>query len=161
MGYRPPPTNIQLGWAEYHRLHGLEVTARGLKLGKMLDLADMYINSGLVDKEDDSELTAADVAAMKALFRLLVGNDDQHPVGHPDHEPGLITSWNRDGEDGKPLPVSMRGIRDLELWEFQGIMDGYLEAGGVKLDDPLPDASKNGKEETSALMELESISHAN
>lgn len=163
MGHRPPPTNVNLAWSEDHRMHGFEVFARGMRLGAMLDMAEMYVNSGIAGKEDESDLTAADIEMMKSMFRLLVGNDDQHPVGTPKHEPGLIIGWNRDDDNGDPLPVSMKGIRELHLWEFQAIMDGYLESGGVKLEDPLSDDSKNGKpsQEPSALTELESLSQLN
>lgn len=159
MGFRPPPTAIGLQWAEGHRLHGLEVYARGLRLGKMLDLAEMYVNSGFTKRNDDDDMTAEDIEMMKSIFRLLVGNDD---VVGPDvpFKPGLIESWNREADDGSPLPVSMVGVRELEMWEFQGIMDAYLEAGGVKLDDPLSQDSKSGEQspELSALTELESLS---
>lgn len=160
MGYRPPPTNIRLEWAEDHRMHGFEVMARGLRLGAMLDLAALYVDSGLGGKESGEDLTAQDLEMMKAMFRLLVGNDDQTPIGSPNYKQGLIIEWNRDGDDGQPLPISMTGIRELELWEFQGIMDGYLQAGGVKLDDPLSEDSGNGSQfpAPTALMELESLS---
>lgn len=162
MGFRPPPTNIHLTWAEDHRLHGLEVYARGLRLGSMLDLATLYVSSGIAGKEDESELTPEDVEMMLSMFRLLVGNDD---VAGPDipYTPGLIMSWNRDGDDGETLPVSMTGIRQLELWEFQEITSGYLEAGGVKLEDPLSEDSKSGSQspEESALTALESLSQMN
>lgn len=162
MGFRPPPTNIQLGWAEDHKLHGLQVQARGLRLGHMLDLATLYVESGIAGKEDESQLTAEDLVLMLTMFRLLVGNDDEAGPDVP-FKPGLILWWNRDGDDGEPLPVSMAGIRELELWEFQGIMEGYLEAGGVKLEDPLSEDSKSGKqsEEQSALTALESLSQVN
>lgn len=159
MGYRPPPTTIGLQWAEGHRLHGLEVYARGLRLGKMLDLAEMYVNSGISKKDDEDDLTSEDIEMLKSIFRLLVGNDD---VAGPDvpFKPGLIESWNREDDNGDPLPVSMAGIRELEMWEFQAIMDAYLEAGGVKLEDPLSEDSKSGEQspELSALTELESLS---
>lgn len=160
MGYRPPPTTIGLQWAEGHRLHGLEVYARGLRLGKMLDLAEMYVNSGFSKRGDDDDMTAEDIELMKSIFRLLVGNDDVATPGTPEYKPGLIESWNREDDNGNPLPVSMTGVRELEMWEFQGIMDAYLEAGGVKLDDPLSEDSKSGEQspELSALTELESLS---
>jgi hypothetical protein len=125
----------------------------------MLDLAEMYVGSGFSKKDDDSDMTAEDIEMMKSIFRLLVGNDD---VAGPDtpFTPGLIMSWNREDDDGEPLPVSMVGVRELELWEFQGIMDAYLEAGGVRLEDPLSEDSKSGEQspELSALTELESLS---
>lgn len=165
MGYRPPPTNILLRWAEDHRMHGMEVNARGLRLGPMLDLAEMYVSS-VGGKEDESELTAEDVKMMRSMFELLVGKDevrdDDGMVVTPATR-GLIISWNHDDDDGEPLPVSMAGIRQLELWQFQGIMSGYLESGGVKLEDPLSEDSKSGKQsaEPTALMALESLSQVN
>jgi hypothetical protein len=166
VGFRPPPTNIHLAWAEDHRLHGLEVYARGLRLGSMLDLATLYVTSGIAGKEDDADLSEEDIKLMLTMFRVLVGNDDECPPDGPEPErykPGLIMSWNRDGDDGQPLPVSMRGIRQLELWEFQEIMSGYLESGGVKLEDPLSEGSKSGNPspEQSAMTELESLSLTN
>jgi hypothetical protein len=156
MGYRPPQSTYKIEWAEDHQLHGLVIMARGLRLGKMLDMAELYVSSGLGGKDDD-ELRPEDIEMMKVIFRLLVGNDDQ-----PDkpHTPGVIMSWNREDDSGEVLPVSMDGIRELEMWEFQGIMDAYLQLGGVKLDDPLSEPSKNGKpsQEPSALTELESLS---
>lgn len=163
MGYRPPQASYHITWAEDHKLHGFEVYARALRLGKMLDMAEMYVSSGLGGKTDESELSAADIEMMKSIFRLLVGNDDLIPIGTAGYSPGVITQWNREGDDGETLPVSMAGIRELEMWEFQEIMDAYLQLGGVKLDDPLSDDSKNGSQsqEPSALTELESLSQPN
>ena len=166
MGYRPPRTNYLLQWAEDHRLHGLVVEAKSLRLGAMLDMASMYVDSGIGGREDDSDLSAEDIQMMLAMFRMLVGNDDEPGVGTldgPPFKPGVIISWNREDDNGDPVPVSMKGIRELELFEFQEIMEGYLQAGGAKLEDPLSDGSPNGKrsEEPSALTELESLSHPN
>lgn len=162
MGYRPPQSTYKIEWAEDHQLHGLMIQARGLRLGKMLDMAELYVTSGLGGK-DDEDLRPEDIEMMRVIFRLLVGNDDQHPAGSPGHKPGVIVEWNREGDDGEILPVSMVGIQELEMWEFQGIMDAYLQLGGVKLDDPLSGDSKSGKPspEQSALTELESLSQLN
>ena len=163
MGFRPPPTDYNITWAEDHRLHGLEVQARGLRLGSMLDLAAMYLNSGIAGKEDNDDLSLEDLKLMLTMFRVLVGNDDEAEPGSPQYKPGLIKSWNRLGDADQPLPISMKGIRELEMWEFQDIMSAYLESGGVKVEDPLSEDSKSGNpsQEPSALMELESLSRSN
>jgi hypothetical protein len=54
-----------------------------------------------------------------------------------------LVSWNIDDDQGNPIPANADGIRELEDWQWNDILDGYWEAvNGV--DGPLSGDSSNG-----------------
>src|SRR5262249_12895606 len=63
-----------------------------------------------------------------------------------------LVSWNIDGDDDKPLPADMDGVRSLDADLFMDLCTGWVE-GMTQAPPPLPKPSANGAPEASLPME--------
>ncbi len=130
--FRPDARRYNLAWAPDHDLHGLEVTVRSMRLGELESLSGMV---GSYQDADDAD------QQMKLLGALI------------DRMGKVLVSWNRVDEDSIPeggtdddgelLPANAAGLRQLEDWEFMGIVDGYMATVGGASPD-LGKGSSNG-----------------
>lgn len=116
VGYRAKNKVYRLTWEPGHDLHGFEVQARAMRLGEMLHVASM----AAAMKDDASDI------------EKLIGTFSQ-----------VLMSWNREDEDGTPIPANAEALRDMETGEFFALLDAYINAG-VGVPDPLPAGSRSG-----------------
>jgi hypothetical protein len=87
----------------FEDLPGLEVVMRPISVGKLMDMAGMAdgVKSGKASETDTLE-----------LFRLFAGR---------------LVSWNLDGDDDKPVPADLDGVRSLDTDLFMQIFEGWFE----------------------------------
>lgn len=116
MGFRPKNRVYRLVWEPDHDLHGFEVTARGLRLGELLNLGAMAESA----KDSAEEMTEL----VKRFADVLV-------------------DWNREDAAGAPVPANADGLMQLEDWEFFGLLDAYISAG-TNVSADLGKGSLNG-----------------
>lgn len=116
MGFRPKNRQYKLTWEYGHDLYGFEVTARAMRLGELLRMGGMA---------EEAKESAGNV---------------EHLV---DEFASVLVSWNRESEDGTPVPATAEGVRQLEDWEFFSLLDAYISAG-TGVSDPLPAGSPSG-----------------
>lgn len=121
MGYRSKNKVYKLLWEEAHDLHGLEVTARALKMGELMKLGSLVESSR--DKENGN--SATDIIQMVKMFS------------------GTVVGWNYEDDDGNPVKPDQDGIDQLEDWEFYGILDAYMSAA-VPMTEDLGKGSTSG-----------------
>lgn len=117
MGFRPKSRVYKITWPYGHDLHGFEVQCRALRLGELLDMAA---------KASTAKETPEEMGTLVDDFAA------------------LITDWNREDDDGNPVPVSADGLRTLEASDFFDLLEAYLNAGGMSVPDPLPGSSPTG-----------------
>lgn len=122
MGFRPKNRVYKLTWPYGHDLYGFEVTARAMRLGEILRLG------GMAQQAKDDPAT---------VERLV------------DEFAGVLVEWNREDENGHPVPADPTGLRQLEDWEFFEVLDGYVSAG-TGVADPLAGGSPSGGRGASA-----------
>lgn len=117
MGFRPKNRTYKLSWEYGHDLHGLEVTARAMRLGELLRLGGMA---------DEAKANAGSVGELVDQFA------------------GVLVEWNREDETGAPIPADATGVRHLEDWEFFEVLNAYINAG-IGVSGPLSDGSPSGR----------------
>ena len=109
-----------LTWPEDHALHGLEVTTKGLSIGRLRTMMGLTSEMGKGGEEQ--------AKAAEALF---------------DQFAHVLVSWNREEDDGTPVPATREGIAEEDLSFMIGLVMAWMDAvAGV--DTPLPAASPPG-----------------
>lgn len=117
MGYRPKRI-YKLAWADDHDMHGLEVTARPMKFGTLLEL-------GLLVEAAKDTKSLTDMEAMAEKFA------------------DSIVEWNYEDEDGALLPANAQGLKEMEDWEVFGLLDAYMTVA-IGVSEELGKGSPNG-----------------
>jgi len=82
---------------------GLEVVMRAVSVGQLMSLA------GLADEFQAGKAT---IGQTTQLFQLVASR---------------LVSWNIDGDDGRPVPVTEAGVRSLDTDVFMAIVTVWFE----------------------------------
>jgi hypothetical protein len=109
-------------WPEGHELHGLEVTTKGLSIGKLAGLIRASQEIGRA-QDTDAKIAAGD--------RLLEGFASR------------LVSWNLEEDDGTPVPATAEGVADQDMQLMMELITGWMDAV-ASVDTPLPQPSPNG-----------------
>lgn len=99
MGYRKVPTIHTLEFDG--DLDGLVVRAKSISFGKVRRLVELM--------DDDDK----DAEAMAEIVARLVD---------------AVVSWNLEGEDGTPVPLSVESVEDLEFSDVIVIVNKWLDS---------------------------------
>jgi hypothetical protein len=117
MGSRRKRTLYRLTFAD-EDMDGLEVTARAPTMDGLMSLA------GAAATAADGKTSMADVRAMLRDFA------------------GYLTEWNREDEDGNPVPATYEGLASEEQSFVMKVIKAYTDA--VSVAPPLPGGSGDG-----------------
>lgn len=117
MGFEPPRKTYRLEF-ETPELAGLEVTARSMAVGPLLELV------GLADDVSDGNAAPGVVEKLLAQFA------------------GVLVSWNVE-HDGQPVPADVEGLKAQDLPFILAVIMAWVKVLG-SVGPPLPAASGNG-----------------
>lgn len=123
MGFKPPRKVYRLLFAD-EDMAGLEVRARSMRLGQMMELLDLM-------ELADRPLTAEDKPKVHQLFATFAK---------------ALVSWNveDDEEDGgQPVPATLDGLYSQEQGFVIAIIKAWTEAVAA-VPPPLPQPSSGG-----------------
>lgn len=133
MGYCRPAKVYKIVWDDGD-LAGFEVRARGLSVGKLLELG-----KAAAEVPDDF---SGSIASMEPLITEFAG---------------ALIEWNLENEDGSPVPVTVDGIRQQDMsLVIPAVMRWMTAVAGV--DNPLPGTLNSGGTSPEASLALASSS---
>ena len=126
----------RLTWPADHKLHGLEVTTKGLSIARYRKMTSL---AGQMKPGDpDSQATAAE--QLCAEFAK------------------CLTAWNLEDE-GAPVPATAEGIADQDMDFMLGLVMAWMDTvAGVGADTPLPEPSSGGDRALEASLPMEPLS---
>ena len=127
--YKHPAKDFLL---RFEDLPGLEVHMRSVSVGKLMDMA------GLADEFKGGD---ADPAKVSELFTMFADR---------------LVSWNLDGDDDKPVPADLAGVRSLDVDLFMAIFEGWFESI-VSAPPPLQKPSANGSHPMEGSLPMEPL----
>jgi hypothetical protein len=150
--YKPKGKRYQLTWPEGHDLHGLEVTLRAMRLGELEKMGGLIDQVRDVEGETDNLEQAGSALAVLGTLRERMAK--------------VLVWWNRldedtmkwneeteeyeETEDTKVLSATPEGLAKLEDWEFNAILEKYMNMSvGVS-----PDLGKDSNSGQLSLVEL-------
>lgn len=117
MGYKPKLKTYLVRFDEGHEFHGAEARLRGMSYGEWEQV------TGLDGGEGDTSGAAS--------VRRFV-----------DH----LISWNLEGEDGTPLPMTMDAVKEIDHDLVAALNNAWVQTLiGVHESDPLPVSSPSGE----------------
>ncbi|MFC5834659.1 hypothetical protein [Nonomuraea insulae] len=94
MGYKRPARVYKLVFNEDDDMAGLEVKARSMSTGGLLDMAPLL----------DLQLSASPTAEeMESIAELL------------ERFAGVLVSWNLEDDDDEPVPATLEGLLDQDI----------------------------------------------
>ncbi|GAA2209314.1 hypothetical protein GCM10009850_047720 [Nonomuraea monospora] len=132
MGYKRPAKIYKLVFAE-DDMAGLEVKARSMSTGDLLDMAPLL----------DLKLSASPTAEeMESIAELLERFAD------------VLVSWNLEDEDDQPVPATLEGLLDQDIDFVMRIIMAWADAvSGVPA--PLPEPSPGGEPSLAASIPMD------
>lgn len=101
---------------------GLEVTVDGISTGDLLDVA------GWAAQVKDSKDAAGNLDAVGKLMGMLAT---------------ALVEWNVEDRHGKPVPVTLAGLRSLKLTLVMDIVNAWM-AAQTQVDEDLGKGSDSG-----------------
>jgi hypothetical protein len=129
VGFTKQPRIVTLKFKEGHRLHGLEVTCKGMNIG------DYFKVVGLDGSDGES---VAEVAQRLA---------------------NSLISWTYERPDGTPIPPTVEEFNDLDRDDGIDLASAWIDAlNGVHDADPLPQSSPSGGPSLVASIPMETLS---
>ncbi|MEV0618539.1 hypothetical protein AB0I81_34790 [Nonomuraea sp. NPDC050404] len=132
MGYKRPAKVYKLVFAE-DDMEGLEVKARSMSTGALLDMAPLF----------DLKLSASPTAEeMESIAELLEKFAE------------VLVSWNLEDEDDQPVSATLEGLLDQDIDFVMRIILAWADAiSGVPA--PLPHPSPGGEPSLAASIPMD------
>lgn len=133
MGYKRKRKIYKLTFTGDSELEGLEVMARSLSVGQMLELVKLADSAGMVDARafggplaadpvgaDSAEMSKEAVAAVEGMIGYFAK---------------ALMTWNLEDEDGKKIPATLKGLKDQDTdFVLKIIGEWMTAASGVSAD---------------------------
>ncbi|MGR6923083.1 hypothetical protein ACU635_53265 [[Actinomadura] parvosata] len=133
MGYKRPTKVYKLVFAEDDDMAGLEVRARSMSTGALLDMAP------LLDLKLSASPTAEEMESIAELLEKFAQ---------------VLVSWNLEDEDGQPVPATLEGLLDQDIDFVIRIIMAWADAiSGVPA--PLPQTSPDGEPSLAASIPMD------
>lgn len=124
--YRRKPKRYVLKFEDYP---GLQVEMKGLSIEAFMTLAREAAGLQGLDVSSPGPQLEAAMSQVDSLFARFAG---------------ALVSWNLDGEDGKPVPQTVKGVRSQDLPFILEITLAWMDAI-ASVDIPLPQPA-NGQQ---------------
>lgn len=132
MGYRRKSKTYKLVFEG--EFEGLEVTAKGLSVRKLLDMGELL----------DVDVAAPDSEDVKQIDELFSRFTD------------VLVSWNLEDENGEPIPTTKESLYEQDLSFVLAIIVNYITSvSGVSVD--LGKESTSGEPSLEASMPMEQL----
>lgn len=139
-GYTVPRRVFALDF-EFEELAGLEIKVKAISVGQLLDM-----DARVVDLDTGGGWTQGMSNELDYLMEQFIGQ---------------VVEWNMEEEDGSPVPVSVEGLRTLEIPTLVQIIASWLtNSAGVSREEGKAPASGDSPEVASLPMETLSGSQA-
>ena len=119
-GFQAPKRTVRLVFDDGHQLHGLEVSARSVSVGTLLELSRLAA-------VDFDRMDATAIEGIDRLFAVFAES---------------LVTWNMES-DGVPVPCDVGGLRSLDLGTVMLVIMAWME-GLAGVSDPLPGPSGAG-----------------
>lgn len=134
MGYKRPGKVYRLVFTD--DLDGLEVKARSMSTGDLLDMAP------LLDLKMSTSPTADELGQVRDLLERFAG---------------VLVSWNLEDDDDQPVPADVDGLLAQDLGFVMQVITAWADAvSGVPA--PLPQPSPGGEPSLAASIPMETSS---
>ena len=142
MGFKPKrPTFKFVDWPDDSELAGLEIRARGVPTGTLLDLMDL---AAVLEGKDAADVEL-DPEQMRAMRELFAGFSK------------ALVSWNIEDDDGTAVPATLEGLLGQDFQMVMTIVMTWLDViGGIAA--PLDHLSTGGRPSPVELPPMEPLS---
>jgi hypothetical protein len=121
MGFKPPRRVYLLDFTDTD-LDGLEVYARGMSVGALLDTGEGL--DAIANMPDPAELEKLPQAEQARRAAPLMRRSTALYEVFAQH----LVSWNYEDEHGQPVPATLDGLRTLDQAHAQAIIRAWREA---------------------------------